>query len=62
MYNDFNQGNKINMYRSTGAFNQGKEPGEFSLSTTSMTLGYFPRKQKGKCNQKNFPAIQCPAY
>ena len=29
MYNDFNQGNKINMYRSTGAFNQGKEPGNF---------------------------------
>ena len=29
MYNDFNEGNKINMYRSTGAFNQGKEPGNF---------------------------------
>ena len=60
MYNDFDQGNKINMYQQGLLSGQGTW--EFSLSTISMTLGYFARKQKGKCNQKNFPAIQCPAY
>ena len=46
MYNDFNQGNKINMYRSTGPFNQGKEPGNFPSLQSAWPWATFQENKK----------------